>query len=289
MRVEGGVHCVLFALFDAQERLDRDAMRAQAEWAREAGADGIVTLGLATEVGKLTLAERLDLVAWAAEDAEGLPLSVTVAGNGVAEQREVLRAAEGAGAALAILQPPLAGSFGAAEYVDHFARVGEGAAVPLAVQNAPQYLGRSLSGADVAGLGARIDLACVKAEMAAVDLAAFMAALGDGIAVLNGRGGLEMTDCLRAGCRGFIVAPDVLEGVLACHRAWGRGDEAGAEAAYAAVLPAATFAMQSLEHLHCYGKRVWGLRAGAPIHDRAPGLAPTPFGLALARRWAEVG
>ena len=67
-----------------------------------------------------------------------------------------MRAAEGAGAALAILQPPLAGSFGAAEYVDHFARVGDGAAVDLAVQNAPQYLGRSLSAADVASLRARI-------------------------------------------------------------------------------------------------------------------------------------
>ncbi len=287
--VRGGVHCVLFALFGPDERLDRGAMRAQAEWVREAGADGIVVLGLATEVGKLTLAEKLDLVAWAAEDAGGLPLSVTVAANGVAEQREVLRAAEGAGAALAILQPPLAGSYGAAEYVDHFARVGEGAAVALAVQNAPQYLGRSLSGADVAGLRARIGLTHVKAEMAAVDLAAFVATLGGGITVLNGRGGLEMTDGLRAGCHGFVVAPDVLPGVLACHRAWARGDEAGAEAAYARLLPAATFAMQSLEHLACYGKRVWGRRAGIAVHDRAPALRPTEFGLRLAARWAGEG
>ena len=281
-----GVHCVLFALFDEDERLDRDAMRAQAAWVREGGADGIVVLGLATEVGKLSLAEKLDLIAWGAEDAGGLPLSVTVAANGVAEQRLILRAAEDAGTALAILQPPLVGAYGAAEYVDHFARVGEGAAIPLAVQNAPAYLGRSLSAADVADLRARVNLACVKAETAAVDLAALIGAMGEGITVLNGRGGLEMTDCLRAGCHGFIVAPDVLEGVLACQRAWAAGDEAGAEAAYAAFLPAALFGMQSLEHLVCYGKRIFGLRAGLAIHDRAPSLRPTAFGLALARRWA---
>jgi hypothetical protein len=32
-----GVHCVLFALWDTQEQLDRAAMRRQAEWARGKG------------------------------------------------------------------------------------------------------------------------------------------------------------------------------------------------------------------------------------------------------------
>ena len=282
-----GIHCVLFALWDAGERLDRAAMRRQVEWARAGGADGIVVLGLATEVGKLSLREKREAIAWAAEDAGPLPLSVTVAANSVGEQAELLHAAEEARAALAILQPPLAGSYGAAEYVDFFVRAGGRTSLPLAVQNAPQYLGRSLSGADMASLRARLPhLTHVKAETSAVDLAAFIAAMGEGVTVLNGRGGLEMTDCLRAGARGFIVAPDVLEGVVACWRAWEQGDEAGAEAAYAGFLPAALFGMQSLEHLVAYGKRVWGLRAGEPIHDRAPALRPTEFGLALARKWA---
>ena len=106
--------------------------------------------------------------------------------------------------------------------------------------------------------------------------------------MLTGRGGIEMTDCLRVGCAGLIVAPDVLPGVVRCWRAWAAGDEAGAEAAYAAFLPAATFGMQSLDHLHAYGKRVWGLRAGVAIHDRAPGLVPTEAGLRLAARWAAA-
>jgi dihydrodipicolinate synthase/N-acetylneuraminate lyase len=282
-----GVHCVLFALWDAHERLDRGAMRAQAEWALAHGAEGIVILGLATEVGKLTHAEKRDLIGWAAEDCGGRPLSVTIAANSVAEQRTLLQAAEDAGAALAILQPPLAGNYGAAEYIDFFARTGENASVALAVQNAPQYLGRSLSGADMAALKSRLQqLTHVKAEMAAVDLAGFIATC-DGLTVLNGRGGLEMTDALRVGCNGFIVAPDVLPGVAACWRAWTAGDKAQAEAAYAAFLPAATFGMQSLEHLACYGKRVWGQRAEVTIHDRAPSLRPTEAGLDLARQWAR--
>jgi 4-hydroxy-tetrahydrodipicolinate synthase len=282
-----GVHCVLFALWDTQEQLDRGAMRAQVEWARRKGAQGIVVLGLATEVGKLSLSEKLDVIAWAAEDAGPLPLSVTVAANSVAEQGTILRAAEHAGAALAILQPPLAGAYGAAEYIGFFAQAGQRTSLSLAVQNAPQYLGRSLSGADMAALKTRLPhLTHVKAEMPAVDLAGFIEACGD-LTVLNGRGGLEMTDGLRVGCRGFVVAPDVLPGVAACWRAWTAGDEAGAEAAYRAFLPGATFGMQSLEHLACYGKRVWGMRAGVPIHDRAPAMRPTEAGLQLAERWAR--
>jgi 4-hydroxy-tetrahydrodipicolinate synthase len=60
-----------------------------------------------------------------------------------------------------------------------------------------------------------------------------------------------------------------------------------AEAVYAHLLPAATVAMKSVESMVSYGKRVSGRRAGIPIHDRAPSLRPTPFGLEMARKHAE--
>ena len=282
-----GIHAVLFALFDAAERLDRGAMAAQMDYIRAAGADGAVILGLATEVAKLSEAEKRTLSDWAAEDRGDLPLGVTITGNSVAEQTALAAHAVAAGADWLILQPPLAGSYGAAEYLDFFARVGEGLPVPFAVQNAPQYLGRALSGADLAQLATRCEgFTHGKAETTAADLAGLVALCGDRLTVLNGRGGLEMTDCLRAGCAGFIVAPDSLPGSLACMARWRAGDVAGAEAAYARFLPAATFAMQSLEHLACYGKRIFGLRAGLAVHDRAPALRPTEAGLAFARHWA---
>ncbi|EYD76197.1 dihydrodipicolinate synthetase [Rubellimicrobium mesophilum DSM 19309] len=74
--------------------------------------------------------------------------------------------------------------------------------------------------------------------------------------------------------------------MAACWRAWAAGDEDAAETAYAAFLPGALFGMQSLEHLAAYGKRVFGLRAGIAIHDRAPALRPGEAGLRLAARWA---
>lgn len=281
-----GIHAVLYALFDSAERLDRGAMRAQVEYVRACGADGVTVLGLATEVGKLSAEEKRQVIDWAAEDAAGLPLSVTVTGNSVAEQVALAQYAEGAGAAWVILQPPVAGAYGAGEYLDFFARVGAEVHLPFAVQNAPQYLGRSLSAADVAALAARCDgFTHVKAEGSAVEMAGLVGMVGERLCVLNGRGGLEMTDCLRAGAAGFIVAPDVLPGVVACWRAWQVGDVDGAEAAYRAFLPGALFGMQSLEHLICYGKRIFGWRAGIAVYDRGPALRPTEAGLALARGW----
>ena len=210
-----GVHCVLFALFDANGQLDRAAMAAQVEYARVAGADGIVVLGLATEVGKLTFDERCNIIQWAREDAPDLPLGVTISGNSVGEQHALIRVAEASGADWLILQPPLAGTYGATEYVNFFADVGQSAALPFAIQNAPQYLGRSLSGDDIAALQARCPgFTMIKSETGPVDLAALVARQGGTLTVMNGRGGMEMTDCLRAGCQGFIVAPDVLPGVL---------------------------------------------------------------------------
>lgn len=284
-----GIHCVLYALFDEAERLDRARMAAQVAYVRAQGVDGITVLGLATEVAKLSFDERYNIIRWARAEAPDLPLSVTIAGNSVSEQQMLIAVAEDAGVDWLILQPPIAGTYGASEYVDFFARVGATTRLPFAIQNAPQYLGRSLSDDDVVALRTRCPgFTQIKSETGATDLHGLISRVGSDIAVLNGRGGLEMTDCLRAGVEGFIVAPDVLPGVLRCWQAWSAGDYARAEADYAAFLPAALFAMQSLEHLICYGKRIFGARAGISIHDRAPAMRPTDFGLTLARNWSSL-
>ena len=95
----GGVHAVLYALFDRDEQLDRQLMRVQVNMCVDAGVAGLTVLGLATEVAKLTESERMQVVRWAAEDIAGrVPLSVTIYGNSLAEQADLLRCAEQCGA-----------------------------------------------------------------------------------------------------------------------------------------------------------------------------------------------
>lgn len=284
-----GIHAVLYALFQQDERIDPEAMRAQVTHCVAHGCDGITVLGLATEVLKLSFAERRQMIEIVGAALGGArPYSVTIAGNSVAEQSEMARIAAANGADWLILQPPLAGNYDAEVYLDFLARVAQNTDLPVALQNAPQYLGRGLSAQDIASLRSRCpNLAAIKAEDGAETLAPLVAA-GDGLAVLGGRGGQELIACLQAGATGFVLAPDIapVAGRILAHWQAGRIDDA--QRLYAAATPAIDFAMQSLEHLIAYGKRIFAEQAGLPVHDRAPALVPTPADLERAQHWAAT-
>lgn len=283
-----GIHAILYALFDAQERLDRVAMRKQAELCIGLGVQGVAALGLATEVSKLSFAERRTVMEWLAEDNAGrVPLAFTIFGSSVAEQVELVRAAESCGADWVILQPPMVGSFGAAEYIRFFGRVAEATALPVAIQNAPAYMGRGLSADDIRELVRQHpNIQLIKGEGSATEIRHLIEVTRETLPILNGRGGLELIDNLEAGCAGMILAPDTIDHALLAYARHLARDKAGVEAAYREVLPAIVFIMQSIETMLCYGKRIMGVRAGIEIHDRSPAMRPTAFGLTLVAKYA---
>ncbi len=285
-----GIHSILYALFDRDEKLDRQAMRRQVELCLAAGVHGMAALGLATEVSKLTEAERRMVMDWTAEDTAGrVPLAFTIYGSSVAEQVAQIRHAEAVKADWVILQPPMAGSYGPAEYIRFFGRVAGATALPVAIQNAPAYMGRGLSASEIADLVAQHPNICLlKGEGPATEIRTVIDVTEGRVPVFNGRGGLELIDNLRAGCAGFILAPDIVDHAVDAYTCFVAGDEAGAEAVYAGMLPAVVFVMQSIESLICYGKRLFGARAGLTIHDRAPAARPSDFGLALVERHARA-
>jgi len=284
-----GIYAVLYALFDAQERLDRDAMRRQVLLCKQAGVQGITVLGLATEVAKLTFQERCDVIHWAAGDLKGeLPLSVTIPGNSVAEQVALIRTAEAAGADWLILQPPVAGSYPAAEYIAFFGRVAASTRLPVAIQNAPAYLGRGLSNEDIANLNGKYpNIYLLKSEDTAAGVMDLVKTSHNRMTIFNGRGGLEMPAVLSAGAQGMILAPDMVDHAVRTCALWKDGKSEEAEANYQAALPAIEFVMRSIEHLLTYGKRLFGFRAGIDIHDRAPCLRFTAAEMEQLERLAK--
>lgn len=284
-----GIHAILYAFFDRAEKLDRHAMRKQTEIAISSGVDGIAALGLATEVAKLTETERRTIMDWLGEDNAGrLQLGFTIFGTSVAEQITQVRNAERAGANWVILQPPIAGSFNADEYIAFFGRVAEATSLPVAIQNAPAFLGRGLGASDMAALTSRHpNIRLLKAEASAVEVESLIRTIGSGIPVFNGRGGLELIDGLNSGCAGYILAPDVIDYAVRAYAYYQSGNLESALDTYSEMLPSIVFVMQSIEHLMCYGKRLFAERAGIDVFDRAPAMRPTIFGERLVRLHAQ--
>ena len=110
-----GVYPMTYALFGSDGKLSRDAMRTQVKSMLAHGVHGVAILGMATEVNKLSTAERRMLMEWAAEDIAGkVPLSVTVAESNVEGQVEFVRAAKEVGRGLghpaATTRPQCAGA-----------------------------------------------------------------------------------------------------------------------------------------------------------------------------------
>jgi len=281
---------MLYAFFRADGSMDRNAVRQQVRAALAGGAHGVAVLGLATEVGKLSPDERARLVEWVAEDLAGrLPFAVTIAPGNVDAQVAAGRVAAAAGADWVILQPPPERGEPEAHYARHFGAVMAALDRPVAIQNAPEYTGVGLSAAAIADLArTHPNFRVLKGEGPVTIVQKAIEATGGQLAVFNGRNGQELPDNLRAGCAGMIPATDTFDVQVRIYEAMRAGREDEAESLYREVLPAIVFGMQSLDALICYGKRMAAFRLGlGEVVDRAPAIAPTAFGLACARRFAD--
>ncbi len=286
-----GIYPMLYAFFSKDGTLDRTAMRAQVDACVANDAHGVAVLGLATEVAKLTDSERYRVVEWVAEDLAGrLPLAVTVFGDSIEKQVEFARHARRCGAAWVILQPPRIAAAEDAELVPFFGNVMTQLDMPVAVQNAPEYIGIGLTEDGIAALAHQhANFTVLKAEGPVLEIRKIIERNGDRLTVFNGRAGLELIDNLRAGCAGIIPGADLFDLQAQCFDAMRADDEVQAYTLYARVLPAIVFAMQSIDHLVCYGKRIAAKRLGIEhVYDRAPGITPSSFGLECVQRHAAL-
>ena len=284
-----GIYPIVYAFFDSAGELDRAAMRCQIEACVRNPSHGIAALGLATEEGKLSDAEKRRIIEWMAEDANGKkPTAVTISGDTVDAQAALADFAARHGARWLILQPPRDRSQAEAFYFDFFAEVLARTDLPCAIQNAPEYLGIGLTPESIARLaGKRANFVLLKGEGPVVRMRAVIDA-NPGLAVFNGRGGLELIDNLRAGCAGMIIGADSFDWQARAYDAFVGGDAERAEHLYRTLLPGVVFMMQSIDHLVCYGKRICAHRLGLVVHEREPALAPSPFGIDCARRFADL-
>jgi len=285
-----GIYPMLYAFFDASGKLDKEATRRQVRACVAHGAHGVAVLGLGTEVHKLSDSERRQLVDWVAEELSGrLPLAVTVNAPTVAAQVEFAGFARARGASWVILQPPPERGVPEAFFVRFFGEIADRVELPVAIQNAPDYLGVGLTAAGVSQLARdHPNFRILKAEGPAIAVKEIIEQAGDTVTVFNGRGGLELTDNLRAGCAGMIPATDSFDWQARIFNLMRERAESRAEALYRELLPTVVFVMQSLDTLHAYGKRIAAMRLDlGEVIDRDPMLRPSAFGLQCVQRYAR--
>jgi len=231
---------------------------------------------------------------WTAEAVGGrLPLAVTVAEPSVHGQAAFVRAAQDIGADWVILQPPPITGMGESELLRFFGAVAATTDLPVAIQNAPQFLGTGLSNAALTTLNRQHPNVCMLKGEAPAHIIERLVADTQGVyRVFNGRGGMELPECLRAGCAGMIPAPECFDVQVAVYEAMRRETPEGdaeAEGRYREILPLIVFMMSSVETFVCYGKRVVARRLGIEhVFDRAPCQRPTEFGLLTAERLASA-
>jgi 4-hydroxy-tetrahydrodipicolinate synthase len=284
---------MVYALFGADGRLSREGTRQQVRAMLRHGVQGVAVLGLASEVNKLSLAERRQLMEWVVEDVNGaVPVAVTVAEPNVAEQAAFTQAAKAAGAQWVILQPPPVRDVQETELICFFGAVAERSPLPVAVQNAPGYLGVGLSTAGLAALHrAHANVAILKVESSALAIGQLRDILGDEIDIFNGCGGIDMIDSLRAGAVGIIPGGECFDVLAAIFRdvSTEGGDQERATHRYASVLPMLVFLMGSMDTFLVYGKHVLRDRLGiGEIHHRLPFAPPTALGVQIASRYAAA-
>ena len=286
-----GVYPVLYAFFDGAGKLDRDAMRRQVEHCVSAGAHGLMVLGLVTEVSKLDVRERREVVELVGDlnRRSLLPYAVTVAEPSIHGQIAFARSARASGADWVILQPPAARGGGEAELIRFFGSVADALDFPVAIQHNPFNLDVWLSVEGMITLHKQHPNVCVlKGEGTSVETERLIDGTDGKLDVFGGHGGIEFLSVLRAGAAGLIPAPDCLSVQVRIYELFRKGTPdsiAEAERLHKALLPLIVFMIRSIPALLCYGKRFMARRLGLDaIVDRAPAMAPSPFGLSEMER-----
>ncbi len=237
-----GVYPVLPTPFDAAGQPDEKALRGLVRYLLEAGVDGITYPGVASEVGQLSVAERLLLTAAVLDEVAGrVPVVAGVSSAQAATTIELAKAAIAQGAAgLMLAVPPDRPT--AAQQIEYFSEVS--AAVPSAVlvlQNVPMPVGAGLDPEAIVQVATAVPaIRYVKEEtLPSGQRLTVLRKQGPAtlVGVFGGAGGRYITDELRRGAAGTMPAIELAEVHVALFKAHRAGDEARVRELFTRMLP----------------------------------------------------
>lgn len=277
--------CNLFAVFEApqwkgvfpslptpfglDDGIDLAAQRRLVRFSIEAGAHGMLCFGLAGEVFKLTGAERNQLLeAIVVEADHRVPVLAGVGAEALHTSIALAIAAEAAGADAVVVPPPITSRSSRRELLRYFETIAGAVSVPVAIQDAPEYLNIEVGRDMVETLLDRCENVCiVKLEAGADSLGEWVDHFRGRAAIFGGSGGLYLLDSLAEGVAGFAPGVDMIDWLVEIYEMWTGGDVAAATARFERLLPTLLFQLQDIEHYNACAKFVLRQR-GVLDHDR---------------------
>ena len=142
-----GIFPIIYSFFNKNNSLDTKAIIEEINIIQSIGAHGIASLGLATEVNKLSFKEKTKIIEIVSENwKSNLPKAFTIYGNSLNEYIKLIDVAKKNKADWIILQPLIKKNTTDEDCYKFFKKL-----IPLAnetivgIQNAKEYLGVGLS------------------------------------------------------------------------------------------------------------------------------------------------
>ncbi len=241
-----GVFPVLPTPFGADGAVDPDALARLVAFAIEAGADGIVYPGMASEVETLTPEERRLMVA-ALGKALGGRRPFIVGASAADPAAAAARAEEGRlqGAKAAMIMAPAAAGAAPAAQIAFFQAVAAATSLPIMLQNAPQPMGAGLAPETVAAIAAAVPtIRYVKEETlpCGQNLTRILAASQGRLdGVFGGAGARYLMDEVARGAAGTMPAAELTDVHVAIMQAHRAGKPGEARRLYSRTLPLLLF------------------------------------------------
>ncbi|MBM4088954.1 MAG: dihydrodipicolinate synthase family protein [Planctomycetes bacterium] len=228
--VIAGVLPILHTPLLEDDQIDQASLQRQIDWVFAQGADGVCS-AMVSEVLRLTANERNALARMMVEMTAGR--GVVVASVGAESTKQALlfaEEAERAGCDAIMAIPPITTALPETALFDYFEALASRVSLPLIVQDASSYVGRSMPISFFVRLLEAYgpDKIMFKPEAAPVgpNLSQLRDATGGRACVFDGSGGMLLVDTFRRGIAGTMPGVDLLDGIVALWRALRRQDEA---------------------------------------------------------------
>ncbi|HEX9637589.1 MAG TPA: dihydrodipicolinate synthase family protein [Acidobacteriota bacterium] len=222
-----GVFSVLATPFSPRDQIDEASLRRIVDRCIAAGVDGLTALGVTSEVGRLSEAERAAVRRAVLDQAGGrVPVVVGATAEGRRQCIEASRAAQQDGAAAVMISPPRLPKLHSDAVVGHYRAVAEAIEIPIVVQDYPPVSGFAMEPALLVRIAREVpSVGAIKLEDPPTPLKTARildAAGGAPIRILGGLGGVYLLEELLAGAAGAMTGfafPEILVEVVRRFRA----------------------------------------------------------------------